>query len=208
MKIIRRAAVLALALAGLAAPGAQAGVLVNSAPDCAAGTTSKPFARWLDYANYELGPAGTFEKGATGWSLSGAGVVSGNETYYVHGAGESRSLRLPGGASATTPTICVGLEHPTIRFFARNAGSGLLGLGVTSTVAVSVQVETSLGVVTELPIGVVTHSGTWRPTLPMTVVANLLPLLPGEHTPVRFKLTALGGDWRVDDFYVDPYRRS
>ena len=199
---------LALAIAGMAAPGAQAGVLVGSAPSCAAGATSKPFAPWLDYANYELGPAGTFEKGATGWSLAGASVVSGNETFYVHGAGESKSLRIPNGKSATTPTICVGLEHPTIRFFARNAGSGLLGVGVTSTMSVSVQFETSLGSVTELPIGVVTHSGTWKPTLPMTVVANLLPLLPGNYTPVRFKITALGGDWRIDDFYVDPYRRS
>ena len=37
------------------------------------------------------------------------------------------------------------------------------------------------------------------------MVANLLPLLPGEHTPVRFRITSVGtGTWSVDDFYVDP----
>ena len=41
----------------------------------------------------------------------------------------------------------------------------------------------------------------------MLVVANLLPLLPGEHTPVAFRFTALGGDWSIDDVYVDPYSR-
>jgi hypothetical protein len=41
----------------------------------------------------------------------------------------------------------------------------------------------------------------------MTVTASLLPLLPGQHTPVSFRFTALGGgDWQVDDLYVDPFR--
>jgi hypothetical protein len=44
----------------------------------------------------------------------------------------------------------------------------------------------------------------------MPIVANLLPLLPGDHTPVAFRFTpvGLGGDWRIDDLYVDPYRRG
>jgi hypothetical protein len=41
----------------------------------------------------------------------------------------------------------------------------------------------------------------------MTILANLLPLLPGEHTPVAFRFTAVGGDWSVDDVWVDPYSR-
>jgi hypothetical protein len=39
----------------------------------------------------------------------------------------------------------------------------------------------------------------------MVVLASLLPLLPGDHTPVRFRVTAQGGSWQIDDFYVDPY---
>jgi hypothetical protein len=40
------------------------------------------------------------------------------------------------------------------------------------------------------------------------VVANLLPLLPGAHTPVAFRFTPqLGGEWAIDDVYVDPFQR-
>ena len=42
----------------------------------------------------------------------------------------------------------------------------------------------------------------------MTVLANLLPLLPGAHTPVAFRFTPLlGGEWSIDDVYVDPFQR-
>jgi hypothetical protein len=38
-------------------------------------------------------------------------------------------------------------------------------------------------------------------------VANLLPLLPGAKTPVRFKFTPLGrAEFQIDDVYVDPWR--
>jgi hypothetical protein len=40
----------------------------------------------------------------------------------------------------------------------------------------------------------------------MPIVANLLPLLPGSRTPVSFRVTATSGSWKIDDFYVDPYR--
>ena len=37
------------------------------------------------------------------------------------------------------------------------------------------------------------------------MVANLLPLLPGERTPVEFTVRSVGvGTWWVDDFYVHP----
>lgn len=209
MKARSPAALIALAVTSilLTAAPANAGVLVASAPDCTDGTMTKPFAPWGDNNDYVLGPRGSFESGVSGWVLSGASVVSGNESFYVGDKSDSKSLRLPNGASALTPTVCVGLEKPSIRFFARNAGSGPLALSATSTIAVNVQFETSLGIVTELPLGVVTSSSDWQPTLPMVVLQSLLPLLPGEHTPVRFRLTVVGGDWRVDDFYVDPYRR-
>jgi hypothetical protein len=41
------------------------------------------------------------------------------------------------------------------------------------------------------------------------VVANLLPLLPGNYTPVSFRFRAIGGgSWWIDDFYVDPRRTT
>jgi hypothetical protein len=202
----RRTAALIAAVATclVLAPTAQAGPLVASDPDCAAESLSQPFLPWADVANYQLAPGGTFERGAAGWNLDGASVRGGNESFYVHGDGERSSLGLPAGSVATTPTICVGLEHPTIRFFARADGAGL-----TSSLKVEVLFETASGDVASAPIGAVSGSGDWRPSAPLPIVANLLPLLPGDHTPVQFRLTPQGsGDWQVDDFYVDPYRRS
>ena len=128
--------------------------------------------------------------------------MRGNEPFYVHAKGEKYSLSLPAGSSATTPTQCVGLAHPTLRFFARNTGSPL------SLLKVEVLLEDNLGLVKRLPIGVVAGTSTWAPTLPMPVIANLLPLLPGERTPVRFRFTpvGIGGKWQIDDVYVDPFR--
>src|SRR5918992_4046729 len=176
---MRRLAGVALMVGGIgaAAPSAHAGLLVESAPDCTGQVLEQPFKAWKDYANYTLVPGGAFEDGAPGWKLSKARIVSGNETYYVRGRSDSRSLELRAGSVATSPTICVGLEHPTMRFFARSSG-------VLPLMTVEVLVETSAGLVVPVPIGVVTPSAKWRPTLPFLVVANLLPLLPGEHTPV------------------------
>ena len=66
------------------------------------------------------------------------------------------------------------------------------------------------GIVNSLPlVGAVLPTSSWQPTvLPVVVVANLLPLLPGQRTPVAFRFTpTLGGAWSIDDVYVDPYSR-
>jgi hypothetical protein len=198
---------IALAALSLGAASANAGALVRSASDCDAQPLGTPFAPWMDYASYTPLSGGDFEAGASGWALSGgAGVAAGNETYRVAGANHTSSLSVPAGGSATSPTICVGIEHPTMRFFAKRNSGGLLGL---STMRVDVLFESTLGIVNSLPIGVVLPSSDWQPTLPMTILASLLPLLPGQHTPVAFRFTPLlGGDWSVDDVYVDPYNRK
>jgi hypothetical protein len=197
------AATAAVAALVVAAPAAQAGPLVASAPDCDAQPLTQPFTPWLDPATYQFAPDGGFESGGAGWDLNGnAATVSGNETSYVHDAGDSASLSLPAGSSAVSPTVCVGLEHPTIRFFSKRAS------GLTGTAAVEVLFETATGNVVSAPVGVVTAVGSWQPTLPMPIVANLLPLLPGEYTPVEFKVTTLTGTVRIDDFYVDPHSRG
>ena len=188
------------------APAAQAGVLVKEAGNCGTQLLEKPFVRWLDYANYTLLKGGSFEGSTAGWTLSkGAKVVSGNETFYVRSKADRKSLSLPAGSSATSPVICVGLGHPTARFFAKSSGGLLL-----PTLKVDVIFETSLGLVVSLPIGVVPAElhRSWKPTLPMLVVANLLPLLPGERTPVKFRFTPVGkATWSIDDVYVDPRYR-
>jgi hypothetical protein len=194
-------------LATVLAPGsAHAGILVNteSAKNCSTQVLEQPFKRWADYASYTLVPGGNFESGAPPWTLSKAKVVSGNEPFFVRSSRDSRSLSLGAAGVATSRPVCVGLEHPTLRFFARN--SGLL----TSTLSVEVLFETSLGTVLSAPIGVVPALTTkWAPTLPLLTVANLLPLLPNQKTAVafRFRAIGLGGNWQIDDVFVDPRKR-
>jgi hypothetical protein len=194
-----------LVVAAFAAPAAQAGLLVTSAQDCDAAQLSQPFSRFGDNAFYTPVPGGSFESGAPAWTLTGgARVVSGNESYSVRAAGDSKSLYLPAGATATSRSICVGLAEPTLRWFAKQNG-GLLGT-VTSAMTVEVLFETSLGQVLAVPIGAGALTGNWAASLPAPVLANLLPLLPGDKTAVAFRYRAVTGNWNVDDVYVDPYR--
>src|SRR3954464_4293570 len=191
-----------------ALPGsASAGVLVASAPSCDNGATSQPFAQWGDDNSYFLAPGGDFEDGS-GWS--GGSVVSDQEPWQAAGSG-SHALSIGAGRSTVTPTMCVGLEHPTMRFFAHRQGGGLLA--AASTLAITARVETSLGLVVEVPVvGLVnglTNGTSWKQTQQQVVVASLLPLLPGEHTPIQFRFTAVGtSDWGIDDVFVDPHYRG
>lgn len=202
----RRALVAATAVVAslaVAAP-ANAGILTASATDCGDETLTKPFAQFGDRMNYKLVENGNFEAGSTGWTLLGrAKVVSGNEPWKVGGAAHNKSLVLPAGSSAISPVSCVGLAEPTVRFFAKKNKAPLLGV---STLAVSVYVKTSLGITVPVPVGVVLGNGQWKPTPAMLIVANLLPLLPGDRTPVAFQFTPLLGEWQIDDLYVDPFR--
>lgn len=197
------AAALAVTALAAGAPSASAGLLVESAPDCTPKPTTQPFAPWNDSTPYNLAPGGSFEGGAGSWSLTGgASLVTGNEPWKVAGSTHSRSLRLPPGATATSPVICIGIEHPSLRFFAKNNHALL------SSMTVEVIVETSLGLKTAVPIGVLLPNGQWKPSPKIWIIANLLPLLPGEHTPVQFRVRSVGlGTWSVDDFYVDPRHR-
>lgn len=195
------AVVAAGALAAL--PGTASAVIVERAPSCEPQPTTKAFAQWGDRRDYVLAPDGSFEAGASGWQLRGASVVPGNESFYIGGRSHSKSLQIDGGGTATSPEICVGLEHPTIRLFTRN--NRLL----LSALSVEVIVQTSVGLKVPVPIGVALPHNPWKPSPSYLVVANLLPLLPNNYTPVAFRFRAIGGgSWWIDDFYVDPSRRS
>ena len=106
-----RAVLGALALALVAVPAAQAA--------CTASSTTKAFAAFDDNSDYSLAPAGSFESGATGWSLTSAWVGYGNESFRVGGAADSKSLSVKSYGQAVSPAFCVGVEHPSFRFFAR-----------------------------------------------------------------------------------------
>ena len=202
IRLLRTLFAVAVATTALAlgAPAANAGLLVASAPDCSPKPTTKAFESFGDQTDYTLAPGGAFEASGPQWTLSGgASIVAENEPFKVHSRGDTRSVKLPPGASATSPVTCVGVEHPTMRLFARD------NRALLSTLMVEVITETSLGLKVSLPVGVLLPNGQWKPSPKLLVVSNLLPLLPGEHTPVQFVVRSVGlGTWFVDDFYVDP----
>jgi hypothetical protein len=200
-RILFAAAVAAMAL--LAPVGsASAGILSQSASVCPDYDISPVFAKWLDPFRYTLAPGGSFESGAGLTMTGGAQVVAGNETSYVHGSGDRNSVLLPRGATVTTGPVCVGLDKPTIRFFAKRPGFALLPLLTVEGVY-----TTKAGTTASLPlIGVPLAGNSWSLQLPFVTTGALLEL--GDHTMMSFRIRAVSGDWQIDDFYVDPWRHG
>jgi hypothetical protein len=162
--------------------------------------------RWLDPLPYTLAPDGGFENGAAGWSLSrGAKVVAGNEPFALSGPG-SRSLYLPAGSSATSPPMCVGLLLPIVRFV--SSGGGLL----TYLQVEALYTDAGGRQRSVLLLPGALPSRNWQPTLPMLQLAGLLNTLTlnGVTTEMSFRFTPKGlfggGNWRIDDIYVDPWK--
>jgi hypothetical protein len=185
-----------------AALAAASALLVTAAPAHAAGaapvacpaqTLEHPFPG--DSASYFLVPGGHFEDGlAPNWSPSG-GADTATDDEYAGG----RFLSLPAGGAATSKEVCVGLNYPTLRFNA-SAASG-------ARLTVQALFRTPDGVNRQLKIADLTPGGTWQPTRPVYIVANLLALFPNWDGRVAFRFTASGGTVNVDDVYVDPYER-
>lgn len=199
-RILFATAVAAMAL--LAPAGsASAGILSESATDCPTYASSQVFSRWLDPFHYSLAPGGAFES-ATGLTFKGgAKIVTGNESSYVHGTADRNSVLLPAGGSVTTGPMCVGLEKPTVRFFAKRPSFSLLPLMVVEGLY-----KDKAGVQRSLPfVGVPVAGGGWSLQLPFVSTGALLEL--GDQTMMQFRLRAVTGTWQVDDLYVDPWRR-
>jgi hypothetical protein len=175
-----------------------------SVASCESRPVTQPFLPWLDSKHYFLMPGGDLESSA-GWTFAGgAGLLEGNEPFYVHSPDDRRSLFLPSGASARTASTCVDSDEPTMRFFVRNTGSPLSVLVVEARIRTTVLGVTAT---TSLPLGVVLGTQQWHPSLPVLFKLSLNQLLGGTTT-VDFRFTALGlgGKWQVDDIYIDPFK--
>jgi hypothetical protein len=186
----------------LAATALAAGVAATAAPAapralfCPPQKTVKPFLPWSDSDDYTLMPNGSAES-TSGWRLTGgARQVAGNEPFYVNAAQDRSSLLLPAGASATTPSLCFTLFHPTMRFFAvRTSSGGYLRVEATTPV---------LGLLPlTLLVANVPAQPAWQPTPVLPFLLNLTSPLTG---PIQFRLTAVGGSFQVDDVYLDPVK--
>ena len=184
-------------LAGLAIP-ADAG-LIGTGTSSYCGSASTVFLPWADKSNYMLTPGGSFEESATTWKLSGgAKVISGNEPYLIHSKSDSRSLYMPAGSSATTPTMCFAPGDWHLRFMGRSPSN-------SSAIRVTVTVNSLLGILSILDGGTVSNNGTWKPS---TKVGLLLTNVTGLLTTkaISLRLTATNGTSQIDDVYLDPFK--
>jgi hypothetical protein len=194
---VKKALAAALAVAGalIAVPAASATPLSGSCPDEPA--SSQPFLDYGDDDFYFLAPAGDFESGASGWSLSnGASLIDSP-------AGTGVSLSLPPGASATSPEICVTLRHVSARLFGEafdgprrdrsRINVDVAGLGGLLTADRNIRVGES-----------------WEPTRQFRLGASFFDLDPiTGTTQIRLVFTAGGPATAVlDNLYVDPRARD
>lgn len=212
--------------AALLATGAVATAPVAASAACVPAPTTKAFAKVGDNADYSPAPGGSFENGATGWTLTGgAKVVSGNESLgllkgsIVPG---SKSLSMPVGSTATSPEFCVDETHPYFRFMAK-ATSAMAGYkaiviyrdgsGAVKTSQFTSSSEISWG------------DGSWVPSKVSPLATNI-PLTQGQTASVQLRFESTGnrvavgiGFWgkftggdvgatNIDSVLVDPYRRG
>jgi len=185
-------------LAGLAIP-ADAGLLGTGSASYCDPYSSQAFQAWGDQSSYMLMPGGSFEDGTPSWKLSGgAKVVSGNEPYFIHSKSDRRSLYMPAGSSATTPTMCFAAGDWHLRFVGVSPSK-------SSTLRVTVTVNSLLGVLSVLDGGTVSSDGTWKPSpkvgLLLTNVGGLL-----TTKAISIRLTATNGTSQLDDAYLDPFK--
>jgi hypothetical protein len=170
---------------------------------CPASPVTTPFAQWGDSNNYFLLPGGSFEGTAdqVGWTLSGASLSSGNEPFFVNDSGDSQSLTIAGGGTATSPFFCVDNTMTSLRFFAQQTASGA-GLRVRALV------QNSNGDVNSVPVARLIDGSMsdWAPT---DVIPGDTSGLSDDQTltvALQFTVRPSGASWQIDDLYVDPYR--
>jgi hypothetical protein len=194
-----------VALFVVAATTFIAGALPALAEACTMATTPSKQAliRFGDAAQYTPASGGTFESGTSGWTLNGASVQSGNESYFVNATTDSHSLVVPSTSQPVSAPICVDITTPTFRFFARQVSDGW------SEMNINVLWTDGSGISHVTTAGGLSPSTSWAPTQVYNLGAMLPLWQPGSTLSVRLQFVPAvgGGAIAVDDVEVDPYSK-
>jgi hypothetical protein len=133
-------------------------------------------------------------------------VAAGNESWSVRAPGDSKSLAIDANGTAVSPVVCIDINRPTYRFFARRTGGswGVLNLRV--------RFKDSSGQTNETTVAALdSNFGTAWAASPVFNVASMLGLWNADQdSSVQFVFDPenSGGSWAIDDVYVDPYGRG
>ena len=202
-KRFRYAALLAAAACFAAPAAAQAA--------CDPVPTTKAFQPFGDSSEYFLADNGGFESGAAGWELTKASVVAGNESYYLNGKGDTRSLSIAPGGRAVSGAFCVDTTRTGFRFFAQQAKSP-----ASPNLKVSLRWVGPDGVTRYVRVDTLAGanytswapSRFWAPQLAAQLFKRL-GFTAEDTASVRLVFEAAnvaGPAWRIDDLYIDPFR--
>jgi len=211
-KLLLAAAVTALA-GTVGVPFASADTSVGN---CEVQLTT-PFISFGDLNPYFQLANGGFEAGLTGWKTTGpVTTVVDNETAHVavtdsrsgrsgsmSGAMDSKSAALGTASTLTTPTFCVNMQTPNMRFFVRNLGSSASALNVT------VNYTNSSGKPVSTFVTSLSGTSTWSLTPSVMFLGSIVsPSVQSGAVMVTFTFAPTGSDasWHLDDFYVDPLK--
>ena len=179
----------------------------ESSRTCSSPLIENPFARFGDRRDYVMAPSGSFESGTAGWQLSGAAKRVTEADPVDLGANDGAGmLSLAGKASAISPTMCVDLNYPTFRVMTKAVGR-VDSSEFKIEIAYPDSAKPAWEELTKFDGKQFTNAGSgWRLTNDMDMKPDLGGKTAGFRR-VAFRLSALSGNWRVDDLYVDPRRR-
>jgi hypothetical protein len=173
--------------------------------------TTKAFQAFGDSSEYFLAPNGGLESGSAGWALANASVVSGNESYFLNGKGDARSLAIAPGGRAISDEFCVDTTRTGFRFFAQQAASWRAPDLLVSIRWVGPDGLTRLIRVDRLA-GANYRSWApsrfWAPQLAAQLFKRL-GFTEKDTAAVRLVFQVeneTGPGWRIDDLYIDPFR--
>jgi hypothetical protein len=97
----------------------------------------------------------------------------------------------------------MALDTPTFRLLVRNTGNASSGLRVEAVFPL-------LGLIRTKTVSTVYGNSNWAPSQQMSTVLTLSTIV-GTLIPssVQIRVTPVGsgGNWQVDDLYIDPFAR-
>jgi hypothetical protein len=196
----------ARAAGGSYVSGGGASPLLAMAPhtSCQSEGLETPFTSWGDDAYYFLIRQGDVGS-ADNWDLYGATVAAENNAYTVY-TDPPASVSVADGQSATSPSVCVNIDDPTLRFFVRNTGAA------TGLLHVDVLYQDDYGNEQTAEIATLGSStpSSWGPSPIIDLTVPLVDVMGDGFTPVQFSFRADGDGsaWLLDDVYVDPYGKG
>jgi hypothetical protein len=176
--------------------GATMGALVLMpgaalAAECPVQATTQAFAQWGDTNEYFLAPGGSFE--TLSWTKFGNVALSTQDDPFAIADG-TYSVHLSENETVRSLPFCVDHTMPHMRFMARGRDQ------------LDVEVRVTYRGSTDSSSGSVSSSAhrDWAPSRFIALKTDALPAGESATATVAFRSN---GDWRVDNVFVDPYRR-